>query len=138
MPSSEGQLHDCPSSWCVRLLRRLLTFGLCCFSWIFFRVASISDALYVIRRSITGGKVPLQYCKNAILTLYPGQILTAIVIGSLMLLFLFDWINERCDPIDLVSAWPVPVRWTAYVCFLLLLILLIPKETTSPFLYFQF
>jgi len=50
----------------------------------------------------------------------------------------FDVINEKRDTIICVSALPAYLRWLMYVCFLLLLILLIPKETVSPFIYFQF
>lgn len=95
----------------------------------------MSDAFYVIRHCITGGKAPLQYCKTALATLYPGTILAAVVMTSLLLLFLFDVVNEKRDTIQVVSSWPAWVRWPAYVVFLLLLI---PKESTTPFIYFQF
>lgn len=132
-------LSDRPAlSACKGILARLLTFILCCFSWIFFRASSMLDAFYVIRHCITGGKAPLQYCKAAFWNLYPGTILTAVILFSLLLLFLFDLVNEKRDAIQAVSSWPVWIRWPAYVCFLLMLVLLIPKEGTSPFLYFQF
>lgn len=125
-------------SGCKGVLSRLVTFALCCFSLIFFRASSISDALYVIRRCITGGKAPLQYCRAAFGALYPGTVLTVAVLFSLLLLFLFDLANEKRDAIQVVSVWPVWIRWPLYVAFLLLLLLLIPKESTSPFIYFQF
>jgi len=116
----------------------VFTFCLCCLSWIFFRADSISDGLYVLRHSITGGKAPLQYCASAFSALFPGEILFFVVVFSLALLFLFDWVNEQRDPILVISGWRAPVRWTVYVCFMVLLLLFIPKETASPFIYFQF
>lgn len=123
---------------CVGLFARLWTFALCCFSWVFFRANSMGDALYILRHSITGGKAPVQYVEAALQTLYPGTVLTAVLLFSLGLLFLFDLANERGDAIEALSARPVYLRWPAYAVFLLLLLLLIPKEGTAPFIYFQF
>lgn len=120
------------------LFIRLFTFGLCCFSLIFFRANSMADALHIIRFSISGGKQPLEYIKSTFLDLYPGPVLLAAVLFSLLLLFLFDFANERRDAIQAISSWPVWVRWPAYVSFLVLLCILIPKETVAPFIYFQF
>lgn len=125
-------------SCCAGLFARLWTFGLCCFSLVFFRANSMGDALYILRHSITGGKAPVQYVEAALQTLYPGTVLTAVLLFSLGLLFLFDLANERGDAIEALSARPVYLRWPAYAVFLLLLLLLIPKEGTAPFIYFQF
>jgi len=124
--------------FCRGLFVRLFTFGLCCFSLIFFRANTMSDALHIIRFSISGGKKPLEYIKNTFLDLYPGTILLTAVLLSLLLLFLFDVINEHRDAVKVVSSWPAWVRWPVYVSFLVLLCLLIPKETAAPFIYFQF
>lgn len=123
---------------CKGLFHRLVTLALCCFSWIFFRAASMGDALYVLRHSITGGKAPIQYVKTAISILYPGNYQTIILLFSLSLLFLFDLVNETEDPIQRVSAQPVYVRWPIYTVSFFLLLLLIPKQGAAPFIYFQF
>lgn len=138
-PRAAQEIKRCPLCiWFKKLVSYIYTFVLCCFSWVFFRADTITDAFYVLRHCITGGKAPLQYCKNALLTLFPGEIVSVVLILSVLLLFVFDWINERRDPIDVVSAWPIAVRWTVYVGFILTLLLLIPKEITAPFIYFQF
>lgn len=126
------------ASCCKGLFSRLWTFALCCFSLVFFRADSIGDALYILRHSITGGKMPVQYVKNALRALYPGTVLTAVLLFSLTLLFLFDAVNEREDAITALSNRPVYIRWSVYTVFLLFLILLIPKENVAPFIYFQF
>lgn len=130
--------HPRLAAFSAGLFARLATFALCCFSLVFFRASSMADALYILRHSITGGKEPLLYVKQAFQALYPGRLLTLILLFSLILLFLFDLINEREDSIKVVSAWPVYIRWPVYTLFLLLLLLLIPKENTAPFIYFQF
>lgn len=98
----------------------------------------MGDALYILRHSITGGKAPVQYVKSALRALYPGKVLAAALLFSLALLFLFDLANKRGDAIEKLSARPAYVRWPVYTAFLLLLLLLIPKESPAPFIYFQF
>lgn len=123
---------------CRGVLSRLITFGLCCFSLVFFRANTMADALHVIRFSVSGGRHPLQYVEEAFTGLDPGRIMLVPVLAALLLLFLFDFVNERRDTIRVVSAWPVFVRWPVYVSFLLLLLLMIPKTGSVPFIYFQF
>lgn len=98
----------------------------------------MGEALYILRHSITGGKAPLQYVKTALAAVNPGPELTAVLAFSMGLLLLFDFANEKGDAIQIVSKRPVFVRWTVYAVFVFLLLLLIPKGTPAPFIYFQF
>ncbi len=127
-----------PLSMLRGLAARLWTFGLCCFSLVFFRAGTMGEALYVIRHSVSGWRRPLSYIRAALESLDPGPFTLAPVLLSLLLLFLFDLANERGDAIQKLSARPLWVRWPVYTAFLLLLLVLIPKEGTTPFLYFQF
>lgn len=127
-----------PLCLCRGLFVRLWTFALCCFSLVFFRANTMADALHVIRYAVSGGRHPLQYIEDAFASLHPGWIMLAPVLLVLLLLFLFDLANERRDAIRAVSAWPVFIRWPVYVVFLLLLVLMIPKTGSAPFIYFQF
>ena len=120
------------------LAARLWTFALCCFSLVFFRADSMGTALYILRRTVSGGKHPAAYVKKALLDLYPGKLLALPLAFCLALLFLFDLANERGDAIRKLSARPAWVRWPVYMVFFLLLLLLIPKKGTAPFIYFQF
>ena len=101
-------------------------------------ICAMADALYIIRHAITGGRAPLSYVRDALSAVLPGKLLTAVILFSLLLLFLFDWADERQDAIRTVSSWPAWVRWPVYLTFLLLLLLFIPKESAAPFIYFQF
>lgn len=96
------------------------------------------EAWYVIRHSLSGIRSPLLYCKTAWQAMYPGEILLAMTVFSLLLLFLFDFVNEKRDTIRVVSAWPAWLRWPLYTGFLWMLLLLIPKGVSAPFIYFQF
>lgn len=98
----------------------------------------MDSALYILRHSISGSKVPLRYVKDVILSLNPGKTAALPLLFCLLLLFLFDLANERGDTIRKISAQSVYIRWPVYISFLLLLLVMIPKEGTAPFIYFQF
>lgn len=54
------------------------------------------------------------------------------------LLFVYDLADEHGGAIAAVSRRPLVIRWCVYVGFLLMLVMLIPRETPAPFIYFQF
>ena len=125
----------------------MTTFCLSCFSLIFFRAANISQALYVIRHMLWGIGSPVLYGKTLLTNLTGLEALNlgvregAMLLGVLLLLFLFDLADEKTDAIELVSSWPLPVRW---VCYLgLVMIVLIfgvygPGYDVRAFAYFAF
>ena len=52
---------------------RLVTFALCCFSLIFFRADTMSDASYVIRHCLDGISHPLAYCLTSYREITPPR-----------------------------------------------------------------
>ena len=134
-----------PKSPPLHLLAILTTFGLSCFSLIFFRAASISEALYVVRRSLWGIGSPALYCKTAL-----GQLVTALdlgaaeiamLLGVLLLLFLFDLADEKTDAIAMVSRWPAVIRWACYLGLVLIVLVFGiygPGYDVRAFAYFAF
>ena len=122
----------------VHVLRCAVTFGVVSLLWIFFRANTMGDALYVLRHMTWGIGDPVRYVVRALTDMSPGPILAGCLALSLILLFLYDLADERGGAIALVSGWPVWVRWPVYVAFVVLLVLLVPKEASVPFIYFQF
>ena len=134
-----------PKSPPLHLLAILTTFGLSCFSLIFFRAASIAEALYVVRRSLWGIGSPALYCKTAL-----GQLVTALdlgaaeiamLLGVLLLLFLFDLADEKTDAIAMVSRWPAVIRWACYLGLVLIVLVFGiygPGYDVRAFAYFAF
>ena len=122
----------------VHGLRCLVTFGVVSVLWVFFRANTMADALYVLRHITWGIGSPGQYVVKALSVMSPGLIMAAFLALALVILFLYDLADERGDAIALVSGWPAWARWPVYVGFVVLLVLLVPKETSVPFIYFQF
>ena len=120
------------------VLSILRTFALSCFSLIFFRAGSMGDALYVVRHLLDGLANPLAYGKAAYWAVSPGTVSLAATALSVALLFVYDLADEHGGAIAAVSRRPLVVRWCVYVGFLLMLVMLIPRETPAPFIYFQF
>lgn len=134
-----------PRSPPLRLLAIVTTFGLSCFSLIFFRAANIGEALYVVRHSLWGIGSPVVYCRTAVDQLFTalglGMAEIAMLLGVLLLLFLFDLADEKGDAIAMVSAWPAAVRWACYLGLVMIVLIFGiygPGYDVRAFAYFDF
>lgn len=126
-------------SWfCRDTAARIITYILCCFSLIFFRAETMAEAFYVIRHCLDGIGAPLTYVLHTYQALHIGRFMLLVISFSMAILFAFDILNEKQDTIRVVSSLPLPLRWAVYIGFLLMLLLLIYRENTAPFIYFQF
>jgi alginate O-acetyltransferase complex protein AlgI len=99
------------------------TFGLVLVAWIFFRAASLDEALRFL----------VHMCTNDWLV-YPGYKKGAIYVAVLVLI---EWC-QRARPHGLAIAhWPQTVRWAVYYA-LIAGIFWYGNTAYSPFIYFQF
>jgi alginate O-acetyltransferase complex protein AlgI len=117
-----------------RCLRTGLTFSAVCFAWIFFRAASLSDALYIISHLFSGLPAQVEALfmpdQHAAATL-PGKVALLLAAG------LFIWKEEALLRVLEPQAFPRWFRWGLYY-LLLVLIFLFGNQQTSQFIYFQF
>jgi D-alanyl-lipoteichoic acid acyltransferase DltB (MBOAT superfamily) len=116
--------------------RRILTFILVCFAWIFFRANSMKDALVILKNlfSFSGGGI------GETLSAMGVDLTTALLmITSVVLLFLIDRMltyDDSADGSDVLTArggfvyfvWIILLSWA----------LLLSKDMISTFIYFQF
>lgn len=116
--------------------RRVITFTLVSFAWIFFRANSISDALHLIKTlfSFTGGGIGATLSSMGINTTT-----ALLMLASVLLLVLVDRMLTYDDSADgsdvLVSRGGfVYFVWIVLLCWALLL----SKDMISTFIYFQF
>ncbi len=119
-----------------------VTCCLSCFSLIFFRANNMSDAVLVIKtiiRDIFGfGGYINDIIQNHTMEFDVGKTATVFMGLSLLILFVFDWFNEKYDAIEKTAGLSKVVQWTGYVGFIVYLILAIPNSAGSAFIYFQF
>ena len=125
----------------------MTTFCLSCFSLIFFRAANIGDALYVVRHALWGIGSPALYGKTLLMNLTGLEALhlgageAAMLVGVLLLLFLYDLADEKMDAIAMVSSWPLAVRWACYLGLVLIVLIFGVYGSgydVRAFAYFQF
>lgn len=67
-----------------------------------------------------------------------GALTAAITVFSVLVLLLGDLLDEKNDAMAAVGRLRPAARYALYVVFLLGILLLIPKTTAAPFIYFQF
>ena len=124
---------------CCKALLLLKTFVLACIAWTFFRADTMADALAVLGTAFAGLRHPLTWMQDAWHLLTAGGTLTAaITVFSVLVLLLGDLLDEKNDAMAAVGRLRSAARYTLYVVFLLGILLLIPKTTAAPFIYFQF
>jgi alginate O-acetyltransferase complex protein AlgI len=107
------------------VLQIALTFSLTCAGWVFFRAASIGDALTILKRiavDVTTTSPALMYKHAAV---------------WMALLLAIEWFQrEYANPLH-VEALPRPLRWSVYYALVGTIFMFAPLNYT-PFIYFQF
>jgi D-alanyl-lipoteichoic acid acyltransferase DltB (MBOAT superfamily) len=104
----------------------LITFGLTCFAWIFFRSGTIGQAVFIVKKIFSFSLFTRP-------ELVPPKILILIFI-----LFLVEWIQRGKQHALVFPAFQVPVyvRWGTYLVVSVLLIWIGARQ--QSFIYFQF
>lgn len=108
------------------LFQMLLTFGLVCLGWIFFRAANVGQAWQIFSTIFSFEDfTPMQ--------VWPVELL--YVLGIFVLI---EWLGRLGPhPLALIEkAWPRPLRWSVYIVLLLMLVYF--AGTPQEFIYFQF
>lgn len=116
-------------------VRRIITFALVAFSWLFFRANSISDAFLLVTRLFTS-HLPISDSLSALgldLTSSIHIILSVILLILLDRVILYEDTEKEKDPmrkggILTVLTWTVLIVWT----------LLLSEDMISTFIYFAF
>ena len=107
------------------VLQIALTFSLTCLAWVFFRAASVSDALVIVRTIVSD-----------VATTPPAFAYKHAAVWILVL-FGVEWIQRHhANPLHL-ERFPRPVRWSLYYAFATTIFMFAPLHYT-PFIYFQF
>jgi alginate O-acetyltransferase complex protein AlgI len=117
------------------LFQMLFTFGLTVIAWIFFRAASVTDAMDYILSMITGlfNSSLIQQAINYMIV-QVGFYLPVFI----LFFFVMEWSGRRYQYAisHFGLSWPKPVRWSFYLGLALIILLFAGKE--QQFIYFQF
>lgn len=114
------------------------TFILVCFAWIFFRANTINDAFYVISNMFKGINNPYSYLITGTSCLNISKLGKLAIVFELLILFIIDIAETKIDIINWVSNKKTPLRWSIYLAFCTMIVLLSSKGISTKFIYFQF
>ena len=114
----------------VAFLKVFVTFAFICVGWVFFRAATLGDALLVLRR--IGASFPSS--AGGLVRYDPTDGRIFFLIG--LLLALEWWKRGHVHPL-VFDGWPRPVRWVAYTV-LFWSVVYLGTYGSSTFIYFQF
>jgi len=129
-PDSRGMAAETPGGTSLvpslsSFLQIALTFSLTCLAWIFFRAASVTDGLVILR------KIASDVATTAPAFAYKQRAVWIVV------LFAIEWIQRHhANPLH-VDPLPRAVRWSLYYAFATAIFMFAPLHYT-PFIYFQF
>lgn len=113
------------------LTKQVTTFALVCFAWIFFRAASIHDALTVIIRLSSG------WARPHLSRLGMSWMNLIVLSAGMSIVLLYDHIQQRGDVWEFISDLPVKKRWAIYYA-LIGAIVWCGRFGAQQFIYFQF
>jgi len=116
-------------------LPRLVWPRLTTLAWVFFRSASVPDAVARLGRILSPSLLSNPFVQVRALGLAEPA---AIACGAILLLLVIEWVQrERPHPLA-VEAFPAPLRWSGYVALLAVIALFRRTGESLDFIYFQF
>ena len=114
--------------------RILGTFVFITISWVFFRAASVTEALGILSRMLIWPTATSEWL--APLSLFPST--RVLLIAVVAVLVVVEWIQRRREcPLDFARS-PAPVRWLAYTAVVWVTVLMAQPLSNAKFLYFDF
>lgn len=124
-----------------RLLKIVVTFLLVDFTWLFFRAATINDALIMLKRMVTGWN-PWVIFNGSLLQMGLDGADMLILVISLVILFIVDFCKyQKVHLTGWLCRQGMWFRWMIYLgmlFFILIFGIYGPAYDASQFIYFQF
>ena len=131
------RLHLSAEGWVLNGIRILRTFFLVCIGDLFFRAASVGDALAMLRGAVRVWN-PQVLWDGSLLQLGLDGIETVVTVVSLLLLWAVS-LRQRKEPVrESIAKRPLPLRWMLWYMLLFAVILLGyygPGYSASEFIY---
>jgi D-alanyl-lipoteichoic acid acyltransferase DltB (MBOAT superfamily) len=115
-----------------------ITFFLVTVGWVFFRAASLSDAMYVFQHCLDGIGSISEYLRDGFVTAAINKGTLVEILVSLCALILIDFTLKKTNMLRWLDKQPAVLRWGIYVTFVCLIAILSEKGIAARFIYFQF
>ena len=115
-----------------------ITFLLLCFTWIFFRANSITDAVWISKKLFWDIGRPMVYLQTCVICLGLTKAAAIGILTSIAVLTIYDLLSLKGDVIAAFSRQKFFIRWPVYVLFLIAIALFSSKNVATEFIYFQF
>ena len=115
-----------------------VTFILLCFTWIFFRANSMTDAIWILSRLFWDIGRPINYLKTAVICLSVSKVSAYGMLLSVLILGIYDLLSLKYNVIEVFSRQKFFIRWPVYVLMLVIIALFAPKGIATEFIYFKF
>lgn len=125
------------SGYISKITGWIITFFICCFTWIFFRSNNLGDAKYIILHSLENITLFKQYIVNGYMAMGLDLYKSIQIIASVIILAIADILQNKYGEAIRIRRLPLPVRWAVYL-MLVLCILLFSNKGGVEFVYFQF
>ena len=106
-------------------------------AWVFFRAATISDAFYILRNSLTGIIHPIRYIVTGIIDIGLSKKTVFELIFYFIILAGYDCFSLKGDVIEWLGKRPVCLRYFVYFAMLTVLVCF-RASGEATFVYFQF
>ncbi len=128
-------LHISEDSRPLHLFRIILSFAMVTAAWIFFRANSISDAFYILGKTLTQ---PFNYASITALGLSIWQL--AVLFVAILLLFVTDFLKERLSLLERISQSNAPraLVYIGLICAIILFGHYGAGFDPMEFVYFKF
>lgn len=114
-----------------KAVMRLSTFALTCLAWIVFRAQNLEDARYVVTHLWSNWSLQTIGTPHFLMRQMP------VAVGAIAILELGQMWHGRSEVPTVLRRWPMPLRWSAYAAFVIVVLLLGVYRGTE-FIYFQF
>lgn len=115
-----------------KMVKVFCTFNLICFSWIFFRASSFTEAVTIIKRIFMDFSLKIDLGRAGV-----SRYQLALGCGVIFLLLAVQLFQRNRKIINELNNRPVAYRWVIYYSALIFIIIF-GVFNTSSFIYFQF
>lgn len=115
-----------------KMVKVFCTFNLICFSWIFFRASSFTQAVTIIKRIFMDFSLKIDIGRAGV-----SRYQLALGCGVILLLLAVQLFQRNRKIINELNNRPVAYRWVIYYSALIFIIIF-GVFNTSSFIYFQF